>query len=90
MSDLTFGMTMKVFTTVSGRRATSDLEACTEAGHMAKTPGYNTLFDAFDKPELTPLLTVLIEEAAAPLKAVESKFAVDSHQQGQPENLRNL
>jgi transposase len=63
---------------VSGRRATTDIEACERAGHMAHAPRYNTTFDYFAKSELTPLLTTLIEESAAPLACVESRFAVDS------------
>lgn len=78
LSDAVYGMAMKVYTTVSGRRATTDLEECERAGHMAKAPRYNTTFDYFAKPELTPLLTALIEESAAPLACVESQFAVDS------------
>jgi transposase len=78
LADAIFGMTMKVYTTVSGRRATTDIKACADAGHMAKAPGYNTLFDYMEKPELTPLLTTLVEESAAPLACVESRFAVDS------------
>jgi transposase len=45
---------------------------------MAKAPRYNTTFDYFAKSELTPLLTALIEESAAPLARVEAQFAVDS------------
>jgi transposase len=78
LADAVYGMVTKVQTTVSGRRATTDLEACADAGHMKKAPRYNTLFDAFAKPELTPLLTTLVEESAAPLACVESQFAVDS------------
>ena len=78
VSDAVYGMVMKVYTTVSGRRATTDIEACADAGHLAKAPRYNTLFDCMGKPEMTSLLTSLIEESAAPLQCVESKFAVDS------------
>ena len=78
LCDAVYGMAMKVYTTVSGRRATTDLEACATAGHMRKAPRYNTLFDYFEKPELTPLLTTLVEESAAPLACIESRFAVDS------------
>ncbi len=74
LADAVYGMTMKVYTIVSGRRATTDLEACADAGHMAKAPGYNTVFDYFGKPELT----ALVEDSAAPLACAESKFAVDS------------
>jgi transposase len=78
LCDAVFGMTWKVYTTMSGRRATTDLEACADAGHMRKAPRYNTLFDLFDRPDMTPLLTTLVEESAAPLACVESNFAVDS------------
>jgi Transposase DDE domain len=78
LRDAVYGMAMKVYSTVSGRRATTDLEARADAGHMKKAPRYNTLFDYFEKPEITPLLTTLVEESAAPLACVESRFAVDS------------
>jgi transposase len=78
LSDAVYGMAMKVYTTASGRRATTDVEACAQAGHMARAPRYNTTFDYFAKPELTALLTMLVEESAAPLACVESKFAADS------------
>jgi transposase len=78
LSDVVYGLTMKVYTTASGRRATTDIEACSEAGYMTTAPRYNTLFDYMDKPELTDLLTVLVEESAAPLACVESRFAADA------------
>jgi transposase len=78
LSDATFGMAMKVYSTMSARRATTDLEASKDAGHMDKAPRYNTLFDYFDKPEMTALLTSLIEKSAQPLASIERAFAVDS------------
>ena len=78
LSDAVFGMTMKVYSTASGRRATTDLEASADAGHMRKAPRYNTLFDRFGEAELTPILVKLIEQSAAPLASVETSFAVDS------------
>jgi transposase len=71
-------MVLKVYVAMSARRATTDLEASAEAGHMGKAPRYNTLFDAFQKPEMTTLLTKLIEQSAEPLASVETAFAVDS------------
>jgi hypothetical protein len=53
-------MTAKVYSTVSGRRATTDIEACADAGHVTKAPRYNTLLDAIQRPDLTPLLTKLV------------------------------
>jgi hypothetical protein len=78
LSDAVYAMVTKVYTTVSGRRATTDIEACAAGGHMTKAPRYNTTFDYFAKPELTALLTTLVEESAAPLASVESKFAADA------------
>jgi transposase len=78
LSDVVFSAVMKVFTTVSGRRATGDLRECETKGHVAKAPHYNSIFNYLENPALTPILKALIEESAAPLKAVESAFAVDS------------
>lgn len=77
-SDAIFGMTMKVYVGMSGRRASTDIEACAEGGQMTRAPRYNTLFDSFANPALTPILTSLIEQSAAPLATVETSFAVDS------------
>jgi transposase len=78
LGDAVFGMTMKVYTGFSARRATTDIKACADAGRMEKAPGFTTVLDYFDRPEMTPLLTTLVEESAAPLACVESQFAVDS------------
>jgi transposase len=78
LSDITFAAVMKVFTTCSGRRATSDLRECEAKGHIASTPHYNSVFNYLENPALTPILKALVEESAAPLKAVERDFAVDS------------
>jgi len=78
LSDVVFGAVMKVFTTVSGRRATSDLRECTTKGQISSTPHYNTIFNYLENSALTPILKALVEESASPLKAVETSFAVDS------------
>ncbi len=78
LSDAAYAMTMKVYTTVSGRRASTDIKACADDGHISRAPSYNAIFDYFDKPEMTPILVRLIEESAKPLASVETSFAVDS------------
>ena len=78
MSDAVYGATMKVYTTMSGRRASSDIRACRAKGHITKAPHYNSIFNYLKKPELTPLLKSMIERSAEPLKAVENQFAVDA------------
>ena len=78
LSDAVYGMATKVYSTVSGRRATSDVTACKEAGYMTRQPHYNSIFAYCAKPELTPVLTGLVELAATPLKAIEHDFAADA------------
>jgi transposase len=45
---------------------------------LSHAPHYNTILQYFNKPDLKPVLTSLIEFSAMPLKLVEDKFAVDS------------
>jgi transposase len=78
MSDVVFGLVMKTYSTVSGRRASSGIKACETAGQIGRAPAYNTLFTAFAKPEMTAILTSLIEQSAAPVAGVETNFAIDS------------
>jgi transposase len=78
LSDVVFSAVMKVYSTVSGRRATSDLRECEAKGLVANAPHYNSVFNYLEDPTLTPILKALVEESASPLKAVESDFAVDS------------
>jgi transposase len=68
---------MKVYTTVSGRRASTDIRACEERGLVEHAPSYNSVFRVIERPDLRPLFKILVEESAAPLKAVERTFAVD-------------
>jgi transposase len=77
-SDAIFGMAMKVYTGMSGRRATTDIKACVEDGHISRAPSYNAIFTYFDNPAMTPILVRLIEESAKPLASIETSFAVDS------------
>lgn len=69
---------MKVFTTVSGRRASSDLRECVAKGHITQAPHYSSIFHHLEDPTLTPILKAMVEESAAPLKAIEYDFVVDS------------
>jgi hypothetical protein len=69
---------MKVYSTVSGRRAASDLRECEARGYVNHAPHYNSVFNYLENPSLIPILKALIEESASPLKAVESDFSVDS------------
>lgn len=76
LSDVAFSAVMKVYSTVSGRRAACDLRECEAKGYLSKAPHYNSVFHYLENPALTPILKALIEESASPLKAVESDFAI--------------
>lgn len=78
MSDAVYAMVLKVYTTMSTRRASTDIKDSADAGHMAKAPHYNSIINYFDKPEMTGILTGLIEKSASPLSSIETSFAVDS------------
>lgn len=81
LRDAVFGAVMKVYTTFSGRRASSDIRACEERGLVAKAPHYNTLFRTMEDAATTEILVRLIEESAAPLAEIENaagQFAQDS------------
>jgi transposase len=77
LRDAVYCATMKVYTTFSGRRATTDIRACEDAGHVDRAPSYNTLFRCVEDPRMMPLLRTLVDESAKPLIAVEKTFAVD-------------
>lgn len=68
----------KVFSTVSARRFASDLRDAKEAGFVDRAWHFNTVLRAIDDKELTPILYQLVTASAAPLRAIESNFAVDS------------
>lgn len=78
ISDSIFCAAMKVYSGVSGRRAMTDLRDFAAKGYIDRAPHYNSVFNALENPELTPLLRVLIEQSAAPLAALETDFAIDS------------
>ncbi|MGA2158861.1 MAG: transposase [Dehalococcoidia bacterium] len=78
LSDVIFALAFKVYSTMSGRRFTSDLLEAQNDGLLTKAPHYNSAFRYLENPKLTPLLKALIEQSASPLRAVETDFAVDS------------
>lgn len=77
LANVVYGATMKVYGTMSGRRSITDLRDCEAKGLVDHAPSYNTIFRYVEQPELLSLLTLLVEESAAPLRAIEQHFAVD-------------
>ena len=78
MADRVFATAFKVYTTMSGRRPSTDMRDARDKGHLSKAPHYSRVSRFLEDPELTPILGDLIRESALPLRAVESDFAVDS------------
>ena len=78
LSDVVFAMAMKCYTLMSARRASTDIKNAAETGNMTRAPHYNSILAAFEKTEMTAILTKLIERSAAPLAGIDTSFAVDS------------
>ena len=81
VGDAVFGAAMKVLTTFSGRRASTEIRDCAERGQIANAMHYNSVFRTLENPATTAILTRLIEESAAPLAELENaagQFATDS------------
>lgn len=79
--DKIFASVMKVYSTFSGRRASTDIRGCAERGHISDAPHYNSVFRCLESEETTALLIKLIGESAAPLAEIENhagQFAQDS------------
>jgi transposase len=78
LADVVHAAAMKTYVGMSGRRATTDVRECEAKGLIAHAPCYNAIFAYLERPEMTGLLRTLVEESAAPLKVVETNFAIDS------------
>jgi predicted nucleic acid-binding Zn finger protein len=77
LSDVVFGAATKVYSTLSGRRAATDIRECAAKGQIDAAPHYNSISRYLEDPALTPILKAMIEESAMPLRSVERDFAVD-------------
>ena len=78
LSDMLFAVGLKVYSTMSGRRAMTDFRNAEADGLMSSCPSFSTAFRYMEDPTLTPVLKSLIEQSALPLRAVESDFAADA------------
>ncbi len=78
MSDMVFASALKVYTTFSLRRFMTDMQTALEKGHVSQICSYSSVSNYMRDKKLTPILKQLIFLSAMPLKAVETKFAVDS------------
>lgn len=78
LADAVYSAIFKVYSTLSARRFSGDLEEAHAQGHIGRLPHYNTVLNYLDNAAVTPILYDLIERSSLPLRAVEETFAVDS------------
>jgi transposase len=78
LADSLFALVFKVYSTLSARRFTCDLEEAHRRGHIGQAPHFNSVLNGLENPAATPVLFDLIRRSALPLREVESSFAVDS------------
>ncbi len=81
LRDSIFATVMKVYSTFSGRRATTDIRSCADRGHIADAPHHSSIARVLENTATTEILARLIEESAAPLAQIENvagQFAQDS------------
>ena len=78
LKDMVFSSALKVYSTVSLRRFMSDAKTALEKGYITKRGSATAVGKYIQNERLTPILNQLITASALPLKAVETKFAIDS------------
>lgn len=78
LQEMVFSCVSKIYEGLSSRRATSDLEIALHRGYLSHVPHFNTVLKFLNEPELTPILTQLIELSALPLRDFEETFAIDA------------
>ena len=78
LADMVYTGTMKVYEGFSARRFDCDVRDAHSQGFIDAAPSFNSVNRYIADPDLTPIVTDLIERSAASLSAVESQFAADS------------
>jgi hypothetical protein len=76
-----FGLVMKVYTGLSGRRAEGDMHSYVAQGFLSRAWDANTLFRAMESPAMTPILIWGIEESGgvlAPVANEAGRIVVDA------------
>jgi transposase len=78
MADAIFCAAFKVYSTVSSRRFMTDLRNAHAAGLVRRSWHFNSVLKVIEDAAMTPTLYDLVSASAAPLRSVESIFAIDS------------
>jgi hypothetical protein len=78
LSDMLLCMILMVYTTISSRRFESELKEGNAKDSISKVPHFNTVLNYMKLAALKPVLQQLIRASSAPLRAIETRFAIDS------------
>jgi transposase len=78
MSDRLFSIIFKAYCGLSTRRYNCDLQDAHLDGHISRPLHYSKVNAFITEPDLTDPLRGLVAKSAMPLRAVETRFAVDS------------
>ena len=78
LNEQVFCAIQKVYSQLSSRRARSLFVNAAQKEQIGKAPSYNMNNLLLNRKDLTPILMRLLSLSAAPLKSVETSFAVDS------------
>lgn len=78
LSDMAFAAVYKTYSRSCARRFTCDLRAALDGGLIDQMPHFNSVLRYMRSPDLTPILTRLVEVSSLPMTAIETDFAVDS------------
>jgi transposase len=78
LSDMAFASIYKVYARFSARRFSTDLREAEDAGFIDQAPTFNSVLRYQRSPDLTPVLSRLVQVSSLPLAAIETDFAVDS------------
>jgi transposase len=78
LNEALFSACFKVYSGMSARRFMTDLREAQAKGLVSRAWHFNSVLKVIEDAAITPTLHRLVTASAAPLKAVESEFAVDS------------
>jgi transposase len=78
MREMVFAACCKVYSTVSCRRFMSNLADAQAKGYLSRVPHFNSIFNYLELPEMTAVFRSLIERSSVPMKAIETRFALDA------------
>jgi transposase len=78
VAEAVFSAAFKVYSGMSARRFATDLREAAANGFVSRAWHFNSVLNVIEDESITPVLHRLITASAAPLKSVESDFAVDS------------